>query len=532
MSGSKQTGTWTYWHANGNQQARGDWKNDDQVGPWVYWYDNGTVKQRGAYDKGFRTGTWDYFYSNSTRSITGAYERDRQIGIWQYFDEAGKPVRTGTFHRGLQHGWWWSEETAGAWWHGIPVGPHFQDGTWKIAGKPSDDAIVVSAGNSDEAQDWQRGSALQAKQATHLQPEPGQETLVVQRTADNAVICVTTQHTDKATTTGFAGLFHAEGRPLAAGPLANYQPSGTWTYWHPNGALAAEINYRTGTPQATRIGQQDGTTSTPNPGDPLPHSVLTLTTAANHAVASTRTVPKPSKGTPEAPKTDEPQSATPEPTVLASSAPKPVVQSLPLTPYAEVPSVFSKAEIAKVAKLIANYTVYTPESSIYSDPEKRNLAEQYHGTRIPHQRLFKSDGTVLDLASYHDNKNVALIIMRGFSGQICIYCSTQTAALADQLNDFNKLDTEVIVVYPGPVETVGPFLDAVRSIGGDTSGLTIALDVNLQLVDSLNIHRELAAPTSLLIDKTGTVFWAYVGKNMGDRPGINELKDAIIQHAK
>ena len=133
MSGSNKTGTWTYWHANGNQQARGRLAKTTKLGHRTG-YDNGTVKQRGAYDKGFRTGAWNYFYSNSTRSITGAYERDRQIGIWQYFDEAGKPVRTGTFHRGLQHGWWWSGETAGTVaWH--PRGATFPRWNLKIAVK-------------------------------------------------------------------------------------------------------------------------------------------------------------------------------------------------------------------------------------------------------------------------------------------------------------------------------------------------------------------------------------------------------------
>jgi peroxiredoxin len=139
---------------------------------------------------------------------------------------------------------------------------------------------------------------------------------------------------------------------------------------------------------------------------------------------------------------------------------------------------------------------------------------------LPQERFITTGGKVLDLATFQkQGKQALLVILRGFAGQVCLYCSAQTRILTEMQPDFSAAETEIIFVYPGPASSIATFLEAVKSVGGDTSDLPhIVLDTNLKLVRSLDIGKELAKPTSILINKQGNVAYTYVGANMVDRP--------------
>ncbi len=85
----------------------------------------------------------------------------------------------------------------------------------------------------------------------------------------------------------------------------------------------------------------------------------------------------------------------------------------------------------------------------------------------------------------------------------------------------------MVFVYPGPAESVPLFLQAVQSLGARTDGLTIALDLDLALVRALVIEHELARPTSIIVDRSGAVRYAYVGGSIEDRPSVDDLLAAL-----
>ena len=127
------------------------------------------------------------------------------------------------------------------------------------------------------------------------------------------------------------------------------------------------------------------------------------------------------------------------------------------------------------------------------------------GQTLPQTRFITRGGYVLDLSDLRPEKKVLLVvIMRGFAGQVCLCCSTQTRILSEMKQQFADANTEIVIVYPGPPSSVPSFLQAVQSVGGDPSALpTIVLDVNLSLVNKLDIARDLAKPTSIIVDQTG-----------------------------
>ncbi len=152
----------------------------------------------------------------------------------------------------------------------------------------------------------------------------------------------------------------------------------------------------------------------------------------------------------------------------------------------------------------------------------------------------EDDGTVTDLSfidtsgrkvgldQYKDKKNVLLVFTRGFSGQLCPYCTTQTSRLIANYDEFTRRDAEVLLVYPGSKEQLPLFKEAsIEASGKDSFPFPVLLDEDLAAVKRLGIAAQLAFPSTFLIDKQGKVRLSYVGANPTDRPSIKALLDQL-----
>jgi peroxiredoxin len=139
-----------------------------------------------------------------------------------------------------------------------------------------------------------------------------------------------------------------------------------------------------------------------------------------------------------------------------------------------------------------------------------------------------SEGAPCDTASFRGSKNVLLIFMRGYPGEICINCSSQTSRLIKNYPEFVKRETEILVVFPGPKEYLSKFLEAGRAKANNAPvPFRVLLDPDYKAVDKLGIRGSLAKPSTYLIDKKGQLCFAYVGAYTGDRPSIKAMLDHI-----
>ncbi len=153
--------------------------------------------------------------------------------------------------------------------------------------------------------------------------------------------------------------------------------------------------------------------------------------------------------------------------------------------------------------------------------------EDLLGKPLPQTRFLGPDGSVVNLTDFNGDKNVLLVFLRGFAGQVCIGCTIQTAILARNQEQFEAIDTQVVLVYPGDASSVAAFLDAVKDYESNFElPYPVLLDVSLGAVRLLDIEGSLAQPTSIIVDKAGVVRYAYAGKSYSDRPSVTELLDA------
>ena len=140
------------------------------------------------------------------------------------------------------------------------------------------------------------------------------------------------------------------------------------------------------------------------------------------------------------------------------------------------------------------------------------------------------NGREVQLKEYIGRKNVVLVMTRGFSSSICLYCSTQTSRLMANYPEFSKRDTEVVVVFPILTDAdrgrLREFVSATKKTMDrppEQVPFPILLDVELKAVNKLGLRYDLAKPATYILDREGQVRFSYVGTGLNDRPSVKAM---------
>jgi peroxiredoxin len=167
--------------------------------------------------------------------------------------------------------------------------------------------------------------------------------------------------------------------------------------------------------------------------------------------------------------------------------------------------------------------------ALLADPSSVKFADQVESNlevddTIGSLQFTDTGGNPVRLDQYAGEKNVLLVFTRGFSGQLCPFCTTQTSRLIANYDKFSERDTEVLLVYPGQKDQLSEFLAASME-GSDVEKFPfpVLLDEDLAAVNQLNIAAQLAHPSTFIIDKQGSVKLSYVGQSPIDRPSVKAL---------
>ena len=169
------------------------------------------------------------------------------------------------------------------------------------------------------------------------------------------------------------------------------------------------------------------------------------------------------------------------------------------------------------------------------DPKTIQFLDDVESQTIPEEDLtdlvlFNVDGRQVQLKEYVGRKNLVLVMTRGFSSSICLYCSTLTSRLITNYPEFTKRNTEIVVVFPVSNDAergrLNEFISATRKNMDrppEVIPFPVLLDVELRAVDRLGLRHDLSRPATYILDKAGDVRFSYVGKDLSDRPSVKAL---------
>lgn len=433
-------------------------------------WDDGTPKRSGKVKSAKQIGAWLYHYKGGAKAASGAFAGSMQDGPWTQWHPNGVKSAEGAYAAGLKEG---------AWTYWRPDGVKQADGVYRADRQEGQWITYHDDGVTPAAIAWFRRGIWHGPYLT----------------------------------------FAADGRRVEAGVMV----AGVRAIWLAAGQEAPAGTAQPGAPGAVAVRGDDGSTS-------LGLDEARVTLDADGRLTTVGSSP------PEAPPAEPFHSMSVEISAreLPPPLPAPVEDpALPpaaaeLSPIATLPGWWTADQEENAGRLLARYRGEPVDTSGYHEPppDISRSRPVWHGKPLPQTRFLGADGAVLDLAGWKGRK-VVLVVMRGFSGQVCVYCATQTAALADAAARLREKGVETLVVYPGPPAAVPAFINAVASLRGSPPPLPVALDAGLTLVRGLEIAGNLSLPATFILDREGQVRWTYVGTSIADRPSVLDIEKAL-----
>jgi peroxiredoxin/antitoxin component YwqK of YwqJK toxin-antitoxin module len=511
-----QTGDWQYFHPGGAPQARGAWALDRQVGVWTWWGRDGSQLQRGAYAAGLRDGWWIYRHSGGGLKAVGSYRSDRQDGPWRFTDADGGLRAVGTFRRGARHGLWCFLDPVGV----VTATGLFIDGVQVGPWLGFDAAGITTTAHTAPA-GW---TLLLPKDRIGWPDQwalvgPGERRLIVSIEPDLRPFL-----TVEADASGTRFVAYGQHGGSLSGAITGDGSKQRWLGVEASGEAREIVVGAAGTgllapvvPGATASPAGSGSDA-PVPAQQPAGSILDQV-AVEIEFAVTALLEQVELGS------------------LIPAAAAPAMQPAPLLAAAvEIsPTVVAPDMTALDRDLLRRSLRRYRDGAVdadlagYRDPgsSRQALRRDLIGHRLTATRFRAADGAVVDLAQ-HRGRMLVLVVMRGFAGSVDPHCTAQAMALLARAGDFATRDTDLALCYPGAASALPHFLAAAR-LGDQDLALPLLLDQDLAFVRAVGIERDLAAPTTFIIDRDGVIRYCYQGRDRADRPTVPDVLRQLEQ---
>ncbi len=153
------------------------------------------------------------------------------------------------------------------------------------------------------------------------------------------------------------------------------------------------------------------------------------------------------------------------------------------------------------------------------------------GSRARNFKLKTVPGEEIELTAMMKKGPVVLLMLRGFPGYQCPYCTTQVGEFMSRIKDFQAAGANIIAVYPGPAEGLAEHANEfVRGKNlPDNFYLVLDPDYSFTSLYGLrwNAPNETSYPSTFLIDRSGVVRFAKISSTHGDRAGADSLLEAL-----
>ncbi|MCB9879478.1 MAG: redoxin family protein [Planctomycetes bacterium] len=526
LRGDKQDGEATLSYESGRPLAKGFYKDDRQVGDWIFYYENGNEMRSGRYDDaGLRTGEWIYKYEDQTPQSRGSYVGDFEDGPWTFYGPDGAVSMAGAYDAGKQSGLW-----------------HFH----YAAGRPKAEGIYH---RGDRVGPWQVWSESGKSRVQDFGKKAG--IVLVRELWDGTDVL------------------------RRVGVVENGKPVGRWATWHQNGKSRLEVGLKDGAPHGVFVARDEA-------GDVIAQGVVEAGQVKPGAIVVQKGVSRPMAAgpLPAAPAAAEPwaaltawvdvaveqqvatmvaeaqaavgdqpfaalvlrdseQPTAGEPAPAAAAVLAQVDEGPMRQPAAAQPG-FTIPQKEKLQKIVSEYengpqaggtslfANYAPTAGSLRPASGTGRRLGLEGKPLPFTVMKGVDGNDVDLTTYRGKRRVMIVVLRGFLGEVCIYCVAQTKALAKARAKLEAANVEVLVIYPGARENEESFRRLYEEeFGEGPPPYRVFYDPDLELVTKLGIKGDLASPTTLIVDEQGVVQYAYVGEHRADRPATKKLLEVI-----
>jgi peroxiredoxin Q/BCP len=156
------------------------------------------------------------------------------------------------------------------------------------------------------------------------------------------------------------------------------------------------------------------------------------------------------------------------------------------------------------------------------------------GEKAPAFTLATMQGRKMSLSDVTGKGDVVLVVLRGYPGYQCPFCTRQVQEFVAASDRFQKMGAEVVFIYPGPPDDLAS--KAAESAAGKElpEHFIMLLDPGYDFTNLYGLRwdapKETAYPSTFLLNKKGEVYFQKISKGHGGRTSANEILEALAGH--
>jgi peroxiredoxin len=156
------------------------------------------------------------------------------------------------------------------------------------------------------------------------------------------------------------------------------------------------------------------------------------------------------------------------------------------------------------------------------------------GQKAPDFTLSTPEGVAIHFSDLTGQGDVVLVLLRGYPGYQCPYCQKQVHDFVVNADKFAQAQAQVLLVYPGPSAALD---QRAKEFLGDQklpANFHLVLDPDYAFTKLYDLRwdapHETAYPSTFLVDRHGSIFFAKTSRTHGDRvsaaDALTELQQA------
>jgi peroxiredoxin len=155
------------------------------------------------------------------------------------------------------------------------------------------------------------------------------------------------------------------------------------------------------------------------------------------------------------------------------------------------------------------------------------------GQKAPDFSLVAVDGATVRLSSEVARGPVVLVVLRGWPGYQCPFCTRQFGEYMTRAADVTATGTHVLFVYPGPADGLKAHAEALLKSSTLPAAYRVLLDPDYTFTLAYGLRweapMETAYPSTFVIDKGGTVVFARTSHAHDDRVPVADVLTALAK---
>ncbi len=145
--------------------------------------------------------------------------------------------------------------------------------------------------------------------------------------------------------------------------------------------------------------------------------------------------------------------------------------------------------------------------------------------------LQSTRGKTVRLSDLTAQGPVALVVLRGFPGYQCPFCTKQVHDFVQHAKEFADDGVRVVMVYPGPAQDLDQRASEFLQDKDFPAAFEMLLDPDYKFTNMYDLRwdapRETAHPATFLIAKGGKILFAKISDSHGDRMSASALLEQI-----